>query len=382
MAFGETGAAMNIEQLTTPALILERAVVARNIERMGARMAAHGMALRPHLKTAKSAQVAALAVAGQAGGITVSTLAEAAYFLDHGFSDIVYAVGIVAGKLPIAAGLMARGADLKILTDNLDAAQAIAAFDGPGRFKVLVEIDCGDARTGLLYESPELIAVARVIDNADNAELCGVLTHGGHSYLAKDIAGIKQAAREEREAVTDAAERLRGAGLPCPVVSAGSTPTAVHGESFEGLTEMRPGVFVFFDLDQLAREVCARGDLALSVLASVIGHNRHIGQIVLDAGALALSKDISANARWPQTGYGALCDARSMQPLDGLHVAKVSQEHGIVPVSDEAQYAMLPIGAKVRVLPNHACITAAGYTRYHVVEGAQIVDEWDRVNGW
>lgn len=373
---------MDIDRLTTPALILERAVVARNTKRMGQRMAAHGVALRPHMKTAKSAEVAALAVSGQAGGITVSTLAEAAYFLERGFRDIVYAVGIVSGKLPIVADLMARGADLKILTDNLDAVQAIAAFEGPGIFKVLIEIDCGDARTGLPCESPELIAVARAIDGAANAELCGVLTHGGHSYLAKDIEGIKQAAREEREAVVGAAERLRGAGLPCPIVSAGSTPTAVHGESYAGLTEMRPGVFVFFDIDQLAREVCGREDLALSVLASVIGHNRHVGQIILDAGALALSKDISANARWPQTGYGALCDPNSMAPLPGLHVAKVSQEHGIVPVGDVALYDALPIGAKVRILPNHACITAAGYSRYHVVEGTQIVDEWDRVNGW
>ncbi len=373
---------MNIDALTTPALILDRAIVTRNTRRMGARMAAQGVALRPHLKTAKSAQVAALAVAGQAGGITVSTLAEAAYFLGHGFSDITYAVGIVAGKLPAAADLMARGADLKILTDNLDAARAIAAFEGPAHFKVLIEIDCGDARTGLLSDSPQLTAVAQIIDSADNAMLCGVLTHGGHSYLAKDIEGIKQAAREERTAVIDAAQRLRGAGLPCPIVSAGSTPTAIHGESYEGLSEMRPGVFVFFDLDQLAREVCQRKDLALSVLASVIGHNRHVGQIVLDAGALALSKDISANARWPQTGYGALCDVHSMQPLHGLHVAKVSQEHGIVPVNDDALYDRLPIGAKVRILPNHACITAAGYSCYHVVEGAQVVDKWDRVNGW
>jgi D-serine deaminase-like pyridoxal phosphate-dependent protein len=161
---------MDLDRLATPTLILERAIVTRNTKRMGARMAAHGVALRPHLKTAKSAQVAALAVAGQAGGITVSTLAEAAYFLDHGFSDITYAVGIVAGKLPAVADLMARGADLKILTDNLDAARAIAAFDGAAQFKVLIEIDCGDARTGLLSDSPQLIAVAQIIDGAANAE--------------------------------------------------------------------------------------------------------------------------------------------------------------------------------------------------------------------
>ena len=118
------------------------------------------------------------------------------------------------------------------------------------------------------------------------------------------------------------------------------------------------------------------------MLASVIAHNRHIGQIVIDAGALALSKDISANARWPQVGYGSLCDAATMAPLERLNVAKVSQEHGVIPVDDESDYARLPVGSLVRVLPNHACITAAAYDRYHIVDGIKVIDEWDRINGW
>lgn len=373
---------MDLLSLSTPALILDKTVVERNTAKMSERMLAHGVALRPHLKTAKSAQVAKLATAGHSGAVTVSTLAEAEYFLDHGFDDITYAVCIAPGKLPQAAALMAGGADLKVLTDSVDAAKAIAAYDHGMTFKVLIEIDCGDARTGVLPDSPELIEIAHILNDAKNCELQGLLTHGGHSYLASDVAGIRVAADEERQAVVRAAERLRDAGLPCPVVSAGSTPTAVHGESYDGITEMRPGVFVFFDLDQLARNACSREDLALSVLASVIGHNRHIGQIVIDAGALALSKDISANANWPEVGYGSLCDPETMAPIPELHVAKVSQEHGVIPVSDESSYDRLPIGSKVRVLPNHACITAAAYACYHVVEGTEIIDEWDRVNGW
>lgn len=373
---------MDLETLNTPALILDRSVVKRNTEKMAQRMLSHGVALRPHLKTAKSAQVAKLATAGHNGAITVSTLAEAAYFLDHGFDDITYAVGIVAGKLPQAAALIARGADLKVITDNIQTAKSIAASDHGVTFKVLIEIDCGDARTGLLADSPELLEIGNTLNDAETAELRGVLTHGGHSYAADGVEGIKQAAREEREAVLLGAKRLRDVGLPCPVVSAGSTPTAVHGETYEGITEMRPGVFVFFDLDQLARSACAQEDLALSVLATVIGHNRHIGHITIDSGALALSKDISANANWPQVGYGSLCDAETMAPLEGLNVAKVSQEHGVVPVTDDTIYDLLPIGSKVRVLPNHACITAAGYPCYHVIEGTKVVDEWDRVNGW
>jgi D-serine deaminase-like pyridoxal phosphate-dependent protein len=373
---------MDIEQLPTPSLILDRAVVTRNTERMSRRMAERGVALRPHLKTAKSVPVARLATAGHSGAITVSTLAEAAYFLENGFTDITYAVCIAPGKLETAAELIAKGADLKVIVDSREAAQAIAAWPGPSRLKVLVEIDCGDARTGLLPDDPALIDIARIIHEAPNAELRGVLTHGGHSYGAADIDGIKAIAREEREAVTAAAQRLRDAGLPCPVVSAGSTPTAVHGESYDGITEMRPGVFVFFDLDQLSRQACTRSDLALSVLGTVIAHNRHTGQIVTDTGALALSKDISANARWPETGYGAVCDARTLEPLANLHVAKVSQEHGVIPVSDPAAYDLLPIGKKVRILPNHACITAAGYRHYNVIDGTEVVDRWERVNGW
>lgn len=373
---------MDLQSLDTPALILDKTIVERNTSRMSERMKKHDVLLRPHLKTAKSARVAKLATAGHGGAITVSTLAEADYFLDQGFDDITYAVCTVSGKLPQAAALIAGGADLKILTDNADTAAAIAAYDHGVRFKVLVEIDCGDARTGVLAESPELIEISNILNDAKYCDLLGVLTHGGHSYLANNVAGIKKAASEERQAILRAADRLRRSDLPCPVVSAGSTPTAVHGETYEGITEMRPGVYVFFDLDQLARNACAREDLALSVLASVIGHNRHIGHIAIDAGALALSKDISANANWPQVGYGSICHPETMAPLNDLHVARVSQEHGVIPVTDDGTYDRLPIGSKVRVLPNHACITAAGYDCYYVIEGTQVVDEWDRVNGW
>jgi D-serine deaminase-like pyridoxal phosphate-dependent protein len=345
-------------------------------------MSARGIALRPHVKSSKSVPVARLATAGHSGAITVSTLAEAAYFLEHGFHDITYAVCMAPGKLQQAAELMARGADLKIIVDSIEAAAAIAAFQGAARFQVMIEIDCGDARTGVLPDAPELVEIGRNLADAPNAALIGVLTHGGHSYEAADIPSIQKVAREEREAVVRAAQRLREAGLPCPVVSAGSTPTAVHGESYEGLTEMRPGVYVFFDLDQLSRKACAREDLALSVLGTVIAHNRHAGQIVTDTGALALSKDISANSRWPETGYGEVCDMHTLEPLAKLHVAKVSQEHGIVPLSGPQDFEQLPIGARVRILPNHACITAAAYTHYEVLEGTHVVDRWERMNGW
>ncbi len=373
---------LNIDDLETPSLILDHQALCRNTRRMSQRMTDHGVSLRPHLKSAKCVEVAKLATAGHSGGITVSTLAEAEYFMESGFRDITYAVCMAPGKIHQAADLISRGADLKILVDSPEAVSALDAYDQPVRFRVLVEVDSGDARTGVLPGSSELIEIAEKINSADGMEFMGVLTHAGHSYAAANIHEIQVVAREERESVVHAASRIRQAGIPCPVVSAGSTPTAVHGESFEGITEMRPGVYVFFDLDQLSRQACTRDDLALSVLATVISHNRHAGQIVTDAGALALSKDVSANANWPEAGYGEVCDVLTCEPIERLHIAKVSQEHGVIPVSDPKTYQQLPIGSRIRILPNHACITAAAYTHYEVAKGSQVIDRWQRINGW
>jgi D-serine deaminase-like pyridoxal phosphate-dependent protein len=169
--------------------------------------------------------------------------------------------------------------------------------------------------------------------------------------------------------------------MPCEIVSIGSTPTVLFADHLSGVTEARAGIYMFWDLAQLSRKVCREEDIALSVLACVIGHTRHAGTIILDAGALALSKDIGANRLLPDAGYGYLCDAHSMQRLGRLAVNSVHQEHGTVLVED-AWFDRLPVGSLVRVLPNHACITAAGHSAYDVVHGSEVVARWERVNGW
>jgi D-serine deaminase-like pyridoxal phosphate-dependent protein len=377
---------MRLEDLKTPALILDRGVLARNCQAMAARMAAHGVRLRPHLKTAKSAQVAELATAGQFGGITVSTLAEARYFAAAGFRDITYAVGIVPGKLDEVAALECDGARLTLIVDTLDAVRGAAerAVALKTRFRLLVEVDTGGLRGGVAPDSPELVELGRAIEAAPGLGLEGVLTHAGQSYHCRGAAAIREVAEAERSGIVLAARRLREAGLPCPVVSAGSTPSAVHAASLEGVTEMRPGVYVFFDLDQVGIGACALEDIAVSVLASVIGHNRRAGRVLVDAGALALSKDVSAGEFLPGVGYGLVCPAGSTEPITGLHVAEVHQEHGLIAANDGAPpYDALPIGAKVRILPNHACMTAAAHGSYHVVEGGSgVIDQWPRCGGW
>ncbi len=377
---------MRLAELETPALILDRSVLIRNCKAMAARAAAHGLRLRPHLKTAKSAEVAQIATAGQFGGITVSTLAEARYFAARGFRDITYAVGIVPGKLDEVARLHRDGARITLIADSTEAAAGAAerATALGARFPLLIEIDTGGLRGGVAPDSDQLIALGRAITAAPGLELEGVLTHAGQSYHCQGAAQVRAVAEAERAGVVAAAERLREAGLPCSVVSAGSTPTAVHAGSLDGVTELRPGVYMFFDLDQVCIGACALEEIALTVLASVIGHNRRAERILIDAGALALSKDVSAGEFMSHVGYGLVCPAAASAPMDGLYVAEVHQEHGLIAAPEGTPpYEALPVGTKVRILPNHACITAAAHAAYQVVEGGdEVVDRWGRVNGW
>jgi D-serine deaminase-like pyridoxal phosphate-dependent protein len=376
---------MRLEELDTPALVLDAARLRRNTERMSARARAAGVGLRPHLKTAKSARVADLATTDHDRAITVSTLAEAEYFLAHGYRDITYAVCAIPSKLAHAARLQSAhdGARIQLFTDDAAVATALGerAAELDARFTVLVEIDSGEHRTGVASDAPALVDIARAIHQSDALELGGVLTHGGHSYSCRTVEEVKAVADEERMAVVNAAARLREAGLPCPTVSAGSTPTAVHADSFEGLTEIRPGVYVFFDVAQLGRQSCAVEDIALSVVATVISHQRAHRRVLIDAGGLALSKDTSAAPFVANAGYGLVCDMHSCTPIGDLHVAAADQEHGFVE-GDALDFDALPVGSKVRVLPNHACMTAAAYDFYAVLEGDEVTDFWQRCNGW
>lgn len=378
-----------LADLPTPVLILDRSRLLANIARMQARAKQLGVSLRPHLKTAKSAMVAELAV-GKSGPITVSTLAEAEYFAKAGFRDILYAVPMAPQKLDQVGALIRSGVDLKIITDHPAVAQAAAAAGQRlgVTFGVMIKIDCGLGRAGIAPDSDLLLPLAKALSQP-GTELAGVLTHAGHSYGAKDAAEIERIAEEERAAVVQAADRLRATGFACPTVSVGSTPTALFAKDLTGVTEMRPGNFVFFDLFQAGLGTCGLQDIAVSVLATVVSHHPGRNHVLIDAGGLALSKDTGANRNVPGTGYGRVCRPGGALPLDGLNVHDVHQEHGLLggPDVPPVDFAAHPPGSRLRVLPNHSCMTGAMYDRYYVIDssrgdGSEIVAEWDRVNGW
>lgn len=369
---------MDLATLPTPSLVLDRGRLAANCERMKARCRSLGVGLRPHMKTLKSIDAARMAIDPGHGGIAVSTLKEAEYFAGHGIGDIQLAVCITPDKLARAAAVARSIPRFGVFLDSVETAAAVAAFDAP--LGAWIEIDSGEHRTGVPPEDERLLAIARLL----GPKLAGVATHGGHSYRARTAEAIAVVAEEERRAVVRAAERLRGAGFDVPGVSAGSTPTATHARSGEGLTELRPGVYMAGDLFQAAIGSHGRSDIAVTVLASVISHDRAHGRIMLDAGGLALSKDRSTAALEDgDMGYGLVADIDGRAALGELAVVDVHQEHGAVAVPDPALFERLPIGAKVRVMPNHVCMTAAMYERYAVVEGDRaVIAEWEKTTGW
>ncbi|WP_341631112.1 alanine racemase [Sphingomonas agri] len=371
-----------IFDLPTPALLLDRPRLERNAARMRDQVRRLGVTLRPHVKTSKSIEVLKILADGQDVPITVSTLAEARYFFDHGITDIMYAVGIAPVKLPEVAELIRAGCRLRIILDTAEAASAVRSFaDAEGvPVEVLIEVDSDGHRAGVAPTDELLIAIGQRLGKS----LAGVMTHAGASYDCRTRPEFEAMAEQERDKTLEAAGRLRAAGLRCDIVSVGSTPTLHYGRSLEGVTEGRAGVYAFGDLVQAELGTCSIDDIAIGVLGSVIGHNRHHGRVLIDAGFLALSRDRGTSDLPVDWGYGAVCDPLTGERVAGVTVSSTNQEHGILTASSgEMDFLRFPVGSRVKILPNHACATAAAYERYYVTEGSdEITGTWERVNGW
>lgn len=281
-----------IDRLETPCLLVDEPRMTRNIDRLKARLDRLGATLRPHVKTCKSVEIARRLMPSAQGPATVSTLKEAEEFAAAGVRDIMYAVGIAPAKLDRVLALRRRGVDLSVILDSREQAAAVAASSRAAgeRIPALIEIDCDGHRAGVTPQDSLLVQIGRDLHEG-GAELRGVVTHAGGSYDAIGVAALERAAEEERAGTVAAAKMLRDAGLPCPVVSVGSTPTAHFARDLTGVTEVRAGVYVFFDLVMAGIGVCSVEDIALSVLTSVIGHQHSKGWILVDAGWMAMSRD-------------------------------------------------------------------------------------------
>ena len=379
---------MQLNDLETPALLLDRGKLDRNLEIMNAHIRSLGSVLRPHVKTVKSIDVVRRALRNTPGGITVSTLKEAEYFLAHGVRDIIYAVGIAPTKFAHVFSLMRNGAQLKVITDNFDAVRQLAqAASAAGvSVPVLMELDVDDHRSGVKPDSQLLLDLGKALSDTPGVTLAGVLTHAGDSYSCRDDEALIRFAERERSGAVGAAQRLRTAGYAVPIVSVGSTPTATFSRNLSGVTEVRVGVYMFQDLVMSGIGVCSVEDIALSVLVSVIGHQSERGWIITDGGWTALSRDRGTSTHSLDQGYGLVCDVAGRTLADDLIVQSTNQEHGILARRDGGPIdpRRFPVGTLLRILPNHACATASQHACYHVVDGVapDVLERWERFAGW
>jgi D-serine deaminase-like pyridoxal phosphate-dependent protein len=388
-----------------------------NIARMQDAMSALKVRFRPHVKTTKCLEIVRDQIAAGARGITVSTLKEAEQFFAQGITDIMYAVGMVPHKLSHALKLIDAGCELKLIVDSVAAAQAIArcrsdqsASDPIGqslntagqslsttaakrasnantknRIAVYIEVDTDGHRSGVKPSDPLLLDIAAALEGEGSAaRLEGVMTHAGASYDLNTPQALQAMAEQERSRCVEAAERLRTAGYACPEVSVGSTPTALSAKHLTGVTEVRAGVYVFFDLVMSNVGVCAPQDIALSVLTTVIGHQAEKGWAIVDAGWMAMSRDRGTQKQSIDYGYGQVCDLNG-QLLDGYVMDQANQEHGIVASQrglDAKIAERFPVGTLLRILPNHACATGAQFPEYVAVKGNEVLSTWPRFYGW
>jgi D-serine deaminase-like pyridoxal phosphate-dependent protein len=353
-----------LDDLPTPALLLDLDRLERNLQSMADRCRRLGVALRPHLKTHKCVEVAERQRALGASGVTVSTLYEAHVFADHGFTDITWAFPVPLGRIAEARRLAER-ITLRLFVDGPEGLDALEASGFP--FHVWLKIDCGYHRAGLDPTATATIALARRLARCATLRFDGLATHSGHAYNEVGCERIRAVAESERRSVADLRGRLAAEGIGV-FASVGSTPAMSCVERLDGVQEARPGNYAFYDAMQIALGACRPADPAVTVLASVVSSQPGATHCVVDAGALALSKDAGHPGSAPAMGriYG---DYAAGHLRDDAFLTALSQEHGKVSTR-------LPVGTRVRILPNHSCLTAACFDEYHVVRGAVVGDRW------
>ncbi len=374
---------MKLKDLQTPALILDKKKLEANCNFLKDKARSLGVQIRAHLKTGKCKEFARLQMDSPEGPATVSTLLEAEKFSDWGVKDLIYSVGLAPSKFERVAALRKKGVDLKVLLDNVDTAKKLSAFCKKEGIEipVLIEIDCDGHRSGIKEGDSTLIEVAKSL--TDGAKLVGILTHAGDSYNCTTPEAIKKAQENERDTLVKCANALRKEGYEVPIVSAGSTPTATYAEDWSGVTEVRCGVGSLQDLVMAGLKVCDVVDIALSVLVEVIGHQPEKGWVITDGGWMAMSRDRGTANQAEDQGYGLVCTENG-QVIDGLVMSSANQEHGIITRKDGGPIKPeeFPVGTRLRILPNHACATAAQHPRYNVVEDGEVKEVWDRFYGW
>lgn len=356
--------------IATPALLLHLDVVERNLAWMAGRARDLGVSLRPHVKTHKCLELGRRQLAHGARGVTVSTLVEAEAFLAAGFDDVTWAFPLDPSHLPQVRRLAGRGT-LRVVTDDLETARALAGTD----LHVWLKVDCGYHRAGVDPASAYALDVARELGAERGLVFDGILSHSGHAYRTRSRDEAAAVAEEERQVMVWFADLLRSEGIAVRGVSVGSTPAMAAARDLSGVTEARPGNYVFFDRTMVLIGCCEPADVGVTVLASVVSHQPGAAHVVVNAGALALSKD-PGPSHVPDAAMGAV------RGHPELVVASLSQEHGVIRAeSPAALTGRFAVGSSLEIVPNHSCLTVAHFDEYVVMRDGAAVDRWPIARG-
>lgn len=366
---------LNLE-LETPHILLDYERLQANIRLIQNIADARGVNLRPHIKTHKCLEIAQRQINAGAVGITASKVDEALVFIKDGVRSVTVAYPlVVASKLDrLIAAAHAHDADLRLIVDSPAGINAIAcaAEKHQKQIDVFLKIDVGLHRCGVTEDDRHMVGLVQSIDQAADLNFVGLLSHAGHTYGAEDMEAARKIAQEECEIMIRVRAKLEGAGMEVPEVSVGSTPGTLASDSYDGITEIRPGNYVFMDRMPLRLKLIEPNQIALSMLATVVSQNADY--FIIDAGSKTLSSDQGAHGMAGMEGFGLAYPADQFEDKDyEMIVAKLSEEHGFV----TRKGFDLAIGAQLQIVPNHACVVANLLDTYAVLKDGHITEQWD-----
>ena len=357
-----------------------KTLLEKNAETMRSRADALGCTLRPHVKTVKTAEGAAIATGGTKRGVVCSTLAEASFLAEHGFDDIIYAVPLTADKLPDVHLLNSELDAFHVMVDHQEHVSALTAASSGSSSRplsVYVMVDCGYHRDGVDPEDPASIELVRQLVESPQTRFAGLYTHGGHSYDTNgDGEALAAVAAAERDVTVRFAQAVRAAGIDVPSVGVGSTPTCSvpPADGLDGVDEMHPGNFLYYDVTQVRLGACTVGDIAVRILTRVVGHYPKSNTLLIDCGWTGASAQGAAH------GYGLF------PKHPELTILNLKQECGEVSSSDGAplDYTRYPIGSVLELAPWHSCASTHQHHSVHIVEddGETVGAEWRICKGW
>jgi D-serine deaminase-like pyridoxal phosphate-dependent protein len=357
----------DLRELPTPALLVDVARCEANIRRVAAALSGRGVGLRPHIKTSKCLEVVARQRAAGTVGFTCSTPAEVEALGTAGLRGLLWAHQPVGpAKVAFAVDAASRW-DVTLIADSLEVAGPLSA-EAVRRgvdVRLLLDVDTGQHRTGVAAD--RAVEVGRTIDRLPRLRVVGVLTHEGHlGGYGADRAGLETAGHGVGAVLAEVAAGLRAAGVACDTVSVGSTPGMTTAPFAPGVTEGRPGTYVYFDANQVRLGSATVDQCALTVLARVVSRQGP-GHAIIDAGLKAMSSDSLS----PQVGAGLVCDLEAT-PMPDVTFPTANEEHGFLA---GAGVDRLAVGDLVRIIPNHACGTTNMWSRLHAVSD-DAVDVW------